>query len=48
MEIEFFDRFSKNPQISNVTQIRPVGAEFFHADRQRDMTKPTIVLCERA
>jgi len=29
-------------------QIRPVGAELFQADRQRDMTKPTIVLCVRA
>jgi hypothetical protein len=25
--------------MSNFTQIRPVGAELFHADRQTDMTK---------
>ena len=37
----FLDRYSKNSQISNFTTIRPVGAEFFHADgqtnRQRDI-----------
>ena len=31
--IFFFDRFSKNVQISNLMEIRPVRAEFFHADR---------------
>jgi len=39
----FLDRFSKNPQISNFTKIRPVEAEFFHADRRteghKDMTE---------
>jgi len=30
------DRFSKNPQISNVLKICPAGAELFHADRQYD------------
>jgi len=42
MKVEFFDRFSKNPQISNFMKIRQVGAEF-HADgwtdRRTDMTK---------
>jgi hypothetical protein len=28
--------FSKVPQISNFMKIRPVGAEFFHADGQTD------------
>jgi len=28
--------FSKNSQISNFMEIRPVGAELFHADRQTD------------
>jgi len=33
--LKFFNRFSKNPQTSNFIKIRPVGAELFHADRQR-------------
>jgi len=28
--------FFKNPQISNFMEIHPVGAELFHADRQKD------------
>ena len=32
----FLERFSKNWQIPNVTQIRPVGAELFHAGGQTD------------
>jgi len=31
----------KNAQIPNFVKIRQVGAEFFHADRRTDMTKPT-------
>ena len=42
----FFDKFSKNPQISNFIKIRPVGAELFHADEQTDertdMTELTV------
>jgi hypothetical protein len=30
------DKFFKNPQISNFMEIRPLGAELFHADRQTD------------
>jgi hypothetical protein len=32
----FFDRFSKNTQISNFMVIPPVGAELFHVHRQRN------------
>ena len=34
--MNFFDRSSKNPQISNFMKIRPMGAEFFHADGRTD------------
>jgi hypothetical protein len=30
------DRFSKTTEISNFMKIRPVEADSFHADRQRD------------
>ena len=33
--LDFLDGFSKNPQISNFTKIRPVGTELFHAKRER-------------
>jgi len=39
MKLEFFDRFSKDNQISNFMKIRPVGAELFHAGGRTDMTK---------
>jgi len=29
----------KNTQISNFIEVRPVGTELFHVDRQTDMTK---------
>ena len=32
---------SQNIQISNFTNIRPVGAELFHGNRRTDMTKLT-------
>jgi len=31
--LNFLDIFSKNTQISNLIQFRPVGAELFHTDR---------------
>jgi hypothetical protein len=35
--LNFLDTFSKKSQISNLIQIRPVGAELFHADRRTDI-----------
>jgi hypothetical protein len=34
--LNFLDRFSKNPQISNFIKIRPVAAELLRADGQTD------------
>jgi hypothetical protein len=34
--MKFFDRFSKNPQTSNVMKIRPVKAELFLVDGWTD------------
>jgi hypothetical protein len=42
MKLEFSRQFSKNNQISNFTKIRPMGAEFFHADGRTDMTKVIV------
>jgi len=32
--LNFFDKFSKNTQISNLTKIGPVGTDLFHATGQ--------------
>jgi len=37
----FFDRFSKNAQISNFMKIRPVVAELFPADWRMDRRTQT-------
>ena len=40
MKLEFLGgRFSKNTQVPNFTQIRPVGAELFHEDGRTDRAK---------
>jgi hypothetical protein len=44
MKLEFLDRFLKNTQIPNITNIRLLGAELFHADGETDMTKLTDAL----
>jgi hypothetical protein len=40
----FLDRFAKNTQIPNFTEICPVGAELFHADGQTDGQADTTKL----
>jgi len=42
MRLESFDRFSKNTQISNLTNIRPVGSGLFYAGERRDMAKISV------
>jgi hypothetical protein len=38
--LSFLDRFSKNTQVWNLINLRPMGAELFHAtDGQTDMTR---------
>jgi hypothetical protein len=37
--VVIFEIFSKNSQISNFMKIRPVGAEFFHADGRKDFSQ---------
>jgi hypothetical protein len=37
--LNFLDRFSRNPQISNFIKIHPVEAKLFHSDGRTDMTK---------
>jgi len=34
MKDDFFEGFSKNCQIPNLTKIRPVTVQMFHVDRQ--------------
>jgi len=36
MKLEFSQQISSNPQIKKFMKIRPVRAEFFHADGQTD------------
>ena len=44
LNFNFLDRFSKYPQISNLTKIHAVGAELFHVDGRTDrgITKLTV------
>ena len=54
MKLDFYDAFffSKDTQISSFMEIRPVGAELFHAERptdRRDEAKSHFLqFCERA
>ena len=35
--LNFLDRFSKNPQMSNIMKIRPVGIKLFQGDGRMDV-----------
>jgi len=52
MELEISRRISKNTQISNFMQIRPMGAAMFHVFRQTDRhngaNNRLSQFCERA
>jgi len=37
MKLNYFGRFSKNIEISNLMKFRPTGAELFHVDGQTDV-----------
>jgi hypothetical protein len=47
MKLNFLGRFSKKIQISNFMKIRPVGAEFFHANGH-SMTKLNVAFRDSA
>jgi hypothetical protein len=38
-DTNFLNRFPKNPQVSNIMKIRPVGAELFQPDERTHTTK---------
>jgi hypothetical protein len=42
--MNWFNGFSKNSQIQNFMQIRPMGAELFRADGRTGMTKLIVTL----
>jgi len=52
IKLDFLDIFSKNIQQTNLIEIRPVGAELFHADGRTDGQSTTNIrisqFCERA
>jgi hypothetical protein len=52
MKLEFYRQIFENTPISNLTKIRPVGAELFHADEHTDTTQLIVVFfsqfCEPA
>jgi hypothetical protein len=44
MKITFSRQFPKNPEISNFTKIRPVGAELFQRDGRTDAINVIVAL----
>jgi hypothetical protein len=45
LKLEFSRHIFKNAQILNLTKIRPVTAQLFHADRRTDMTRLVDAFC---
>jgi hypothetical protein len=43
----FLDRFLKNTSIPNLTKIRPVKAELFHAEEQTDVHMTKLIVAFR-
>jgi len=44
LNYNFLGRFSKNTQIQNFMEIRPVAAQLFDADGQTDTMEPTVAV----
>jgi len=46
-EMNFLDRFSKSPHISNFMKVRPVVAAMFHKDGHDEANSHFSQFCER-
>jgi len=48
MKLEFSRQIFEKPSNTKFWKIRPVGAEFFHADGRTDITKKIVTLRRNA
>jgi hypothetical protein len=48
MKLEFFDRFLKKAQISDLMKIGPVGAKFFQLDGRVKASSHVSQFCKHA